>query len=467
MARVVILGAGLAGLAAAARLADLRHDVTVLESSADVGGQIAGLTLERATVELGPSTFTMPAPLRELFRATGRPIEREVDLVPVEPSMHVVFGDGSRADIPNASRAGTIRALDEALGPGAGAQWDVVVRHGGQLWQRLRPYLLGHTRRGARGDDPSGEAMARHLHDPRLRALLGWYAAGVGDDSAHPPDSAAMLAYLEQTFGTWTATGGLRTVVDALRRRAVERGAVIRTATPVTAVDVGGRNVSGVRLADGTVLDADVVVSAIQPSHLAAMVPGGLPASARLGRARIVRRRTEARAGAGRSSFGAVLRTDAALTAAGTADRIAVPPTAEHPAMTLHRGSPSHGAIWVLDADGAPHGHEPGALDWAAPGVADAHAAALLGPAARALGTDTGQVTVDHVRTPLDLERQTGAPGGRVYGTPAKTTVYPGRPDNRTRIRGLFLAGAGAHPGPGVAMSVISAGIVADLIGRA
>ncbi len=468
MARVVIVGAGLAGLATAARLGDLRHHVTVLESASHGGGQLASSPTDGGTVGLNGSTFTLPAPLRDLFRSTGRPIERELDLVPVDPSMRVVFPDGTDVDLPNASRAGSMRALDDALGPGAGSAWDGVLDHGNHNWQHLHDRFLGYNRRAPDRDGRSRGAMPE-LADARLRAMLEWYAASVGEDPSQLPPTVTILPYLEQTFGTWTFGGGMRRLVDAVHKRAQERGATVRTGTRVTGITTHGGRISGVTLADGDILTADVVVSTTHPANLASMLPDQRDVTCAGKRGRIFRGRRRAADAPGRSVFSLEFLAPGGI--GGRPQRVVLPPGDDQPAAMLSRTETMPGdgrTAWILQADCEPHGTGPGKLDWTAPGVAESHATALLEVAATALRSHTRQLETRLWRSPDDLRRLTGAPGGTVHGVPLTgAAAYPNRVGARTRVDGLFLAGAGVHPGPGIPMTVISTGIAADLIGRA
>ena len=104
MAEVVVIGAGMGGLAAAARLAALGHRVTICERSADVGGKLGWFTRDGFGFDTGPSLLTLPAVYRDLFLKTGGPLEAEVDLQAVDPVCHYRFADGVTLDLPNVSR---------------------------------------------------------------------------------------------------------------------------------------------------------------------------------------------------------------------------------------------------------------------------------------------------------------------------------------------------------------------------
>src|ERR671932_2433055 len=168
MARVVVVGAGLGGLAAAARLAALGHAVTVCEQAARVGGKLGIFERDGFVFDTGPSLLTLPAVYRDLFLATGGPLEAEVPLVPVDPVCHYRFADGAVVDVPNASRSRISAAWDDALGPGAGADWTRFSERAGAIWDATREVFLESPLEGYR----TLLGRSRHLGD--LRTVAPW-----------------------------------------------------------------------------------------------------------------------------------------------------------------------------------------------------------------------------------------------------------------------------------------------------
>ncbi len=472
MARVVVIGAGVTGLAVAARLADFGHAVTVFERRPFAGGQVSREPIDGQTADLGPAVLTLPAVFRDLFAKTGRRLDRELELLPVDPSTRYVFGDGSVVDLPNASRAGTTDALDAVLGPGRGAQWDGVMRRAERMWHYLRPRvierpatrrqiaamtLLPAPRRALGGSTTLREFGTAHLGDARLRDMLESHASMIGADPSRAPAALAVLPYLEQTFGLWTVRGGLSVLVDALERRARERGATLHLGTAVTDVVADGGHVRGVRVdAAAGVVAADVVVSTVSPEQL----HGHLVETGHTRRfARYAR-------GAG-SVF--------SVFAVGTAEparplRTVVLGAGEPPIVVFapHAG-PGAAPSWQVHVACPAHGPAPHEIDWTAPGRGAQMTEAVLDRLERH-GIDLRSTSaVIRARTPADLERVLAAPGGRVHGAPwaAGPAAWRRRPANRSSLRGLYVAGAGARPGPGLPMVGISAALVADMVGRA
>jgi phytoene desaturase len=495
--RVVVVGAGMGGLSAAARLAALGHRVTVCEQAASIGGKVGCFARDGFAFDTGPSLLTLPAVYRDLFLKTGDPLEASVDLVPVDPAFRYRFADGTWLDVPNASRAGTRRALDEALGHGAGDDWNELLNRAQRIWQVTRgPFLESPLagrrdllRLGRRTSDVRTVAPwqtlrdlgARHLRDPRLRTLLDRYATYTGSDPRRAPAALAVVPYIEQTFGAWHVRGGLRRLALAVHDRAVERGAVVRTGCDVAEVLVEAGRAAGVRLRSGERVPADVVVVNADAQTLYGDLLAGRESAAagkRLSRATpslsgfvlllALRGRTPDLA------HHTVLFPrdyDAEFDAvfgrrAGPVEDPAVYISApDDPAM---RPDGQEGLFVLVNAARHSSAGGPGAIDWTVPGRADGYADRVLAVLAER-GLDVrDRVLWREVRTPADLEQATRAPGGAIYGTSshgARAAFL--RPANRGAVPGLFLVGGSAHPGGGLPLVAMSAAIVADLIGPA
>ncbi len=493
MSRVIVIGAGVGGLATAARLAVKGHDVTVLERAATVGGKLATYRRDGFAFDTGPSLLTLPAVYRDLFLKTGASLESTLDLQEVEPGFGYHFADGSQVTVPGVNPAAAAAAFGAAFGGTAEADWRALIDRAAAMWQITREPFLQSPLRGWRSllslaRDPSDVAtiaptrsladLARqYLADPRLQQVLWRYATYAGSDPRRAPAVLATIPYVEQAFGAWHLGGGLGTLADALLARCEQRGVQVRTGTGVSRILLERGRVSGVVTDDGERLAADIVVANADASH----VYGDMIDDRRArDEARRLARTTPSLAGfvilaavRGRTPgihhhnvwfpdryedefdaiFSGRVPQDPAIYACVPADP-AMTPDADHESWFLLINAPRH---------------DPGrGTDWTSPGLADAYAQRILDLLAER-GTDIRSRLLWHeVRTPADLQATTGAPGGSIYGTSSNgSRAAFQRPANASPIPGLYLVGGSAHPGGGLPLVGMSAEIVATLIGRA
>ncbi|MCU7825242.1 phytoene desaturase family protein [Kitasatospora sp. DSM 101779] len=461
MARIVIIGAGMAGLAAAARLGTLGHRVTVCEAAPTYGGMVGRYERDGFAFDTGPGVLNLPAVYRDLALKSGRePLEQLVELVPVEPESRHLFPDGTDLVLPNASRGGVARALDAAFGAGSGDRWGEVMNRGRAVWEATRRPLMEEPlpegrladpyprppRRGPakwlpRGSYSLDDVARRELGGhPGLTALLTEYATrfGLGPDA---PAGATVLAYMEQSFGVWYVRGGIRVLADAVFRRCEQRGAEFRFGTRVTEVLTAGGRACGVLTADGERIDADLVLSSSPDPGLGWEKPGS-----GLGRVRVLLALRGAR------PEGTVHRTVVHAEGAGWeteallhGDSVPEGPTVQvlrpdDPSLVPDAG---HEAVTLTVTCGVQEGDD-----------LDAYAGHLL----------------DHLaKSGLDLRE-------RVLWREVRSTEWvpvPSlaggtlNPPNGTRVPGLYRIGGGAHPGGGLARVGMSASITAGLVGPA
>ena len=284
MARVVVVGGGFAGMSAAARLAKLRHDVTLLEAGDELGGRLRGHTIDGGTWQLSPDSVTLPGVLRDLFRKSGRPIERVVDLIPVDVRRHV-FDDRSVLDLPFGSRAGQDDAVSEALGYDGWSPWVDTLA---DPWDLLRHLLLERlvddrddldrtTRRALAVRRPLSRLARKDLSDDRLRVMVLDAVRLDGHNPMNVPAFVAVQHYIERSFGRWRVKGGLPALADALTTRLEERAVDVRTGVRAHEVVLESDRVAGV-VTQSDRIDADVVVWCAPTWPAPLPEPPGIPA---------------------------------------------------------------------------------------------------------------------------------------------------------------------------------------------
>ncbi|MEU6543337.1 NAD(P)/FAD-dependent oxidoreductase [Streptomyces sp. NPDC046859] len=492
MARIAVIGAGMGALAAAARLAVAGHRVAVYERTETYGGAVRRFERDGFAFDTGPGLLPLPAVYRDLFVKTGKePLEECVDLVQVDPSARHLFADGSEAALPNASRAGVVSALDEALGAGAGRRWGDFLVRARETWDRTRRPLLEEPLwpdwqvLAGREPYPSvphkrllrtrragtlAEVGAWELRDPRLAALLESHALAYGLDPREAPANAAVLPYMEHAFGTWYVRGGMRELARAVYERCVARRVAFHFGARVAAVPEKDGRAAGLELADGTAVEADLVVSGVAPGVLDRLVRGtAVRAEGEVPpRHAAPSRLTVLLALRGGRPDGTAHRTvvhaedrDAELDALfGAAAGMAARPTVS----VLRPGDPA----LVPDA-----GHEAVTLVATVPAGSGGGSAEETARCADALVTVAERAVPDlrerllwrEVLTPADVAEATGAEGGAVPA-PALAAAE-GRmlhASNSTALAGLFTVGGWSHPGGGLPHAGMSGALVAGLI---
>lgn len=448
VARVIVVGGGFAGMACAVRLATQRHEVVLLERGTRPGGRLLPVVHEGFSWDRTTTSLALPAVVRDLFGSTGPPMERSVTLEPLSVLRRHVFaerdfpeGDGVIAlHLPGGSRVAQTDAVDAALGGGRsggpGTAWSTRLDDLRPVWDVLRQRVLERPFDGRSDLDrkqwrtlaPSRSLhrSVRDLRDDRLRAVVLDRFTLAGQDPRAVPAAAGVVDLVERSFGRWRPEGGIAALADALAARLVRRRVEVRCGVDVIDVARDGDRLTGVRSRDGLTTPADVVVwTAPQPPPALAVresVTPALPAS--------------------RTYLG-LRRED-------------LPDLPYLPAETFVHGDP---LVLVRTGGTGPDGCTGWSLEHHA-GVTD------VLPALARRGIDVRGAVVTRLDvSPAEVVRQAdGSPVGmRWQGWRSGLA----RPRVTTPVRGLLRAGAGVHPGPGIAAEALGAAQVAALVGDA
>ena len=282
MARVVVVGGGFGGTAAAARLAKQGHDVTLVERRDVLGGALGFVERDGFRWDAGPTSTALPAVLRDLFRKSGRPLDRELDLVPVDPMREHRFEDGTTLAMPSGSRSAQLEAVDESLGEGLGERWVDFVHTFAETWDVLRRVYLERPWSPDHVDKASSsllltrttlhKVVTKAFKDERLREVALLQTRLDGHDPRNVPSWMGLWPYVEQNFGVWTIPDGMGRLAEAMTKRLGERKVQVLLGTRARDLRIEGGRVVAVDTDQGA-LDADVVVVVVDPRGLPALAP--------------------------------------------------------------------------------------------------------------------------------------------------------------------------------------------------
>lgn len=479
---VLVIGAGMGGLAAAALLAARGADVTVLERCDAPGGKLSQTQVHGADIDAGPTVLTMRDVFEELFADVGANMADHLRLVPADILARHAWPDGARLDLfadPQRNRDafaafGGVAAARAFDGFAAEAQriHDVL---DASFMRASRPNPVSLTWRI--GLDRVGEIMAirpyermwralgRHFADPRLRQLFGRYATYCGSSPWSAPATLMLIAHVEQR-GVWLVEGGMHRIARAFERIIRARGGRIRYGAHVAEIRVKRGHVQGVRLASGDVIEAGAVIANADPGALAAGLFGDLA------------KRAAPPVRLGDRSLSAVTWLINAQTEGFPLTRHNVFFSGDYAAEfrdILRNGRlPNEPTVYICGQDrGArlmeplPNGQERLQLIVNAPPHGDRRAFtdeeieacqtrvfALLARSGLTIRASPDRMAI---ATPEDFERRFPGTGGAIYGRASHGAMAAfRRPGARTPIAGLYLAGGGVHPGAGLPMAALS-----------
>ncbi|GAA2992317.1 phytoene desaturase family protein [Streptomyces fulvorobeus] len=270
---VVVVGAGLSGLAAALHLLGAGRRVTVVEREALPGGRAGRVELGGYLVDTGPTVLTMPELADDAFAAVGDSLYRRVDLIPLDPAYRARFADGSTLDVHTDGDAMEAEVRRFA-GPAEAAGYRRLRSWLEQLYQaQMRrfidtnfdsPFQLLHpdlARLAALGGfgrlDPG---IGRFLSDARLRRVFSFQALYAGVAPARALAAYAVIAYMDTVAGVWFPRGGMYALPRAMADAAGDAGAEFRWSAEVTELERSAGRVRAVRLSSGERIACDAVV---------------------------------------------------------------------------------------------------------------------------------------------------------------------------------------------------------------
>jgi phytoene desaturase len=290
--RIVVIGSGFGGLAAAVRLAARGHEVTLIDKRDKPGGRAYVYEQDGFTFDGGPTVITAPWMITELFELAGRKPEDYVTLMPVDPFYRIFFPDGAHFDYSGDTDTmlAHIRAFSsDPEHDVAGYQRFIALteRIFAKGFTELadRPFLNITDMLRIAPDLVKLQSyrtvyglVSRYVKDDRLRQVLSFHPLLVGGNPFQTTSIYTLIHHLERQWGVWFAKGGTGAVVSAMARLFEELGGTIMLGTEAAEIETDRGRATGVRLADGRLLPADIVVC---NGDVAAAYQQLLPASAR------------------------------------------------------------------------------------------------------------------------------------------------------------------------------------------
>ncbi len=495
---VVIIGGGPGGLAAAMLLASRGVRVTLLEKRDVVGGRTSTLTLDDSgyKFDLGPTFFLYPEVLEEVFRACGRKLREEVEMIRLDPQYRLLF-EGADGEPPITVDATPdlkrMRTELAKLDAGDAANMERFIAENRVKFDAFKPILQRPWHGWGDLLRPGTLAMLakmlplvrpwasvdtdlkRYFKDPRTRLAFSFQSKYLGMSPFRCPSLFTILSYLEYDFGVFHPVGGCGAVSEAMARIAVDIGVDLRLEDPVEEVlldergrAVGVRSSSGEHHADAVIVNADF---AHAMSHL-------VPDKAR-------RRWTDAKLAAKKYSCSTFMMY---LGVEGTFEHIAHHTIflahdygrnldeienqhilSDNPSVYVHnpcvtdatlapRGCSS---LYVL----APVSHLHPNIDWSTQSAGFRRR--VLGQLGKmGLPDVEGRIVCERTLTPREWEGEMGVYRGATFNLAhnLKQMLHL-RPRNRFEdIPGMYLVGGGTHPGSGLPVIYESARITAKLV---
>ncbi|MFO1060110.1 MAG: phytoene desaturase family protein [Dongiaceae bacterium] len=494
-ASLVVIGAGLGGLAAACTLAARGHRVTLLERNPWLGGKAAVLSEAGFRFDMGPTILTVPRVLRRIFEEAGRRLEDELDLIPLDPQWRCFFADGTTLDLQSSIEP--MAAKLEGYAPGSGAGYRRFMAISERLHEVSERFFFWRPVEGLRDTiDLRANLKAQTLSDvlslrmgktvastirgqvpdARVAQMLDHFTQYVGSSPYGSPAVLCAIAHMQVRDGVWYPRGGTRAVPEALARLADELGVTVRLGCGVRRLIVDDGRVRGVETDGGEIIPAAAVVSNMDSVRTHRELLGGPAADD------FLRRRRYEPACSGvvlylglDRAYPQLLHHDFVFSADPEEEfdwiyrkgEPAPDPTCylAAPAQTEPEVAPPGGeALYVLVHTPYLRPHH----DWRE--MLPRYRQVILDKLKRTAGlTDIEQrIVFERALTPADIHERYSVLDGAIYGLASHGRFLGAfKPSNRSRdVPGLYLAGGAAHPGPGMPMVLMSGWIAADALDR-
>lgn len=492
--RVVVIGAGVGGLACALRLVNAGLEVTVVEAASTPGGKLRPVEIDHQMLDAGPTVFTMRWVFEELFDDCGLSLDKHLPLEPAKTLARHAWsrpgGGHDRLDL-FACEAASADAIGQLAGAREARGYLAFSQRSREIYKALdqhfvrapRPHPLTLIRRAGIAGLPQlarispfttlMSELGKYFQDPRLRQLFGRYATYCGSSPYLAPATLMLIAHVEQD-GLWLLKGGMHRLATVLAELIEASGGRIQYGTRALEILQKNGHITGVQVqgqhSDSYELEANAVVF----NGDAAALYSGL-----LG---LAHTRKQSRHLQGQRSLSAITWNIVTKTNGFPLLRHNVffsdDYSAEFKSIFSNRSPPVRPSVYVCAQDRSDHNDQAlgqaerllclvnapatgDSMPWSPACIAacEAEAAALLDRCGLQLDAP---LNTSLVTTPKDFATLFPGTGGALYGNASHSWLSSfARPGSRTHLNGLYLAGGSVHPGPGVPMAALSGKLAA------
>lgn len=280
MKKIIVIGAGFAGISAATSLADKGFEVTILEKNSVAGGRARVFEAEGFTFDMGPSWYWMPDVFENYFEKFGKKPSDYYRLVRLDPSYAVIFGEGDSVSIPAGIEK--LKQLFESIEIGSGERLEAFLKQASYkydvgmnkfVWKPSRSlmefvslkllYDLGRM--------DVLQTFAGHIRkyftDPKLLQLMEFPILFLGATPENTPAMYSLMNYAEIAMGTWYPMGGMYKIVEGMVKLAEEKGVKILLNQNVIKIEVANKSAKRI-ITDKAVFEADAVVAGADYHHV-------------------------------------------------------------------------------------------------------------------------------------------------------------------------------------------------------
>ena len=271
--RVIVIGAGMGGLAAAMRLSHRGFATTVLEKNDTVGGRSAVFEQNGYRIDTGPTILVMLSYLEDTYQSVGLDMRSRLDVRRIEPNYRILYHDGDRIDLassmPDLSgqveriESGAAARLSQFLGDSA-RRYELGIRFVERNYDRLTDLMSPRAASWAistRALTRLYDDVSRYFQSDKLRKAFSFHSMFLGLSPYDAPAMYTMITWADLVLGMWHVIGGVYRIVEDMATAASELGAEIITGRAVRKIDIVDGKVRGVILDDGDYISADVVLS--------------------------------------------------------------------------------------------------------------------------------------------------------------------------------------------------------------